>query len=120
MFDLQALQPFISWAALLTAAVALGKAVILTRLTASVKHEFDERLERFRSDLKDKESELQMLRNHALSGLKDRQSALQAKQFEAIDQLWAAWSSFAGLRLSLSIVGTMKCVFQPIVDGVSG
>ncbi|MDQ0074511.1 hypothetical protein J2W34_006335 [Variovorax boronicumulans] len=102
------MQPFISWAALLTAAAALGKAVILTRLTASVKHEFDERLERFRSDLKDKESELQMLRNHALSGLKDRQSALQAKQFEAIDQLWAAWSSFAGLRLSLSIVGTMK------------
>ena len=88
--------------------MALGKAVVLNRLAASVKHEFDEKLELLRSDLKGKESELLMLRNHALSGLKDRQLALQAKQIEAIDQLWAAWSSFAGLRLSLTIVGTIR------------
>lgn len=108
MFDVQLLQPLIPWAALLTAVIALGKAVVLNRLAASVKHEFDQKLELLRSDLKGKESELQMLRNHALSGLKERQSALQAKQFEAIDRLWATWSSFAALRLSLTIVGTIK------------
>lgn len=108
MPDLQFLQPFISWAALAAAAVALGKAVVLNRLAASVKHEFDEKLELLRSDLKGKESELQLLRNHALSGLKDRQLALQSKQLEAVDRLWAAWSSFASLRLSLSIVGTIR------------
>lgn len=69
----------------------LSRNLIETRLRASVQHEFNEKLEtlradlrkseeRFKSDLRAKESEIEALRSGALSGLISRQVVLDKRR----------------------------------------
>lgn len=71
-------------AALIGAAAFLSRHLILTRLKASVGHEFNEKLETlraelrkseeaFKADLRAKESQIEALRSGALSGMASRQ-----------------------------------------------
>lgn len=66
----------------------LSRSLIITRLTNSVKHEFDSKIENLKSDLNAKEAEIESLRNGAMSGLMTRQSSLYQRQLQAIDELW--------------------------------
>jgi hypothetical protein len=93
--------PAISTSSLLAFALWLMRSVISTRLTKSVQHEFDTKLEilraelrkneeSFKSELRAKDAQIELLRSGAMSGLASRQAALDKRRIEAVDQLWSA------------------------------
>lgn len=92
--------PAISTTALLTGFLWLGRNLIITRLTNSVRHEYDKKLavlkadlinkqDILKADLRAKELQLESLKTSALSGISLRQSALFEKQVRAIEVLWS-------------------------------
>lgn len=92
--------PAISTTSLLAGALWLARNVIATRLTNSVRHEYDEKLanlnselvkkqEILKADLRSKELQLESLKTTALTGIAQRQSALFEKQVQAIETLWS-------------------------------
>ena len=66
----------------------LSRSLIITRLTNSVKNEFDTKIEKLKSDLNAKEAQIESLRNGAMSGFLTRQSSLYQRQLQAIDEIW--------------------------------
>lgn len=93
--------PALSTSGLLAALLWMSRQIIQTRLTKSVQHEFDQKLEiirtehrkseeMLRADLRSKETQIEVLRSGALASLVSRQSALEKRRLEAIDQLWSA------------------------------
>lgn len=81
--------PAISTTSLLAGALWLGRNLIATRLTGSVKHEYDVKIENLRNEINKKSTQIEALRNGALSGIVNRQSILYQRQVEAIDRLWS-------------------------------
>jgi hypothetical protein len=90
--------PALSTTSLFAAVLWLLRSVISTRLRASVQHEFNEKVETlktdlrkseesFKADLRSKEAQIEALRSGALSGLTSRQAALDARRIQAVDQL---------------------------------
>lgn len=82
--------PAVSTTSLLALALYLFRSLISTRLTASVQHEFERKVENLRADLRSKETQIEALRSGALSSLMARETALGARRIQAVDQLWAA------------------------------
>lgn len=93
--------------------------VIATRLTKSVQHEFDNKLETiradfrkseelFRADLRAKETQIAVIRSGALAGLASRQAALDKRRLEAVDQLWLAVTALAPLKAASIWMGTVN------------
>jgi hypothetical protein len=80
--------PALTTTSVLAALAWLSKSLIITRLTNSVKNEFDSKIEKLKSDLNAKEAQIESLRNGAMSGLMTRQSSLYQRQLQAIDELW--------------------------------
>jgi hypothetical protein len=76
--------------ALLVFALWLSRSLILTRLTKSVQHEFDNKIEIFKAELRSKEAQLVALREYAMSGLSSRQVELEKRRIEAAEQIWSA------------------------------
>ncbi len=112
----------LSTTGLIGAALWLGRNLILTRLTKSVQHEFDVRIEevraglreteeRLRAELRIKESEISALRGVALSALASRQAALDRRKLEAVDQLWSAVEALSPGRSLVSALAVIK--FEP-------
>jgi hypothetical protein len=96
----------------------LFKNLIKHRLKASVQHEFDEKLETlradlskseesFKADLRAKETEIDAIRSGALSGLASRQSLLDKRRLDAIEQLWASIGVLAPMKLAAM---SMSCI----------
>lgn len=90
--------PAISTTALLAAALWLARNMILARLSSSVQHEFDVRIENLRSDMRKKEEEfaaelrrrdetIAAVRAAGLDALSDSRSVLSKRRVEAVDQL---------------------------------
>ena len=88
MPEITAWIPAFTTTTLLAILAWLFRTLIITRLTASVKNEFDLKIENLKSDLSVKEAENQSLRSGAMSGLMVRQSTLYQRQLQAIDELW--------------------------------
>lgn len=100
--------------ALTTTVLASGVAWIFrkwisTKITKSIEHEFNVKLEHLRADLREadeklkadlreKETEISLLRTGALNAMASRQIALDKRKLEAIDQLWTAFNSLSGAR----------------------
>ena len=91
--------PAISTTSLLTLAIWLSRNLLITRLTNSVRHEYNEKIEKlktelrqseesFKADLQSKEAQINALRSGALSTISNRQTAIYEKQINAIEQLW--------------------------------
>ena len=80
--------PALMTTTIFAALVWLSKSLIITRLTNSVKNEFDSKIEKLKSDLNAKEVQIESLINGAMSGLMTRQSSLYQRQLQAIDELW--------------------------------
>lgn len=110
--------PALTTTGLLTFALWLGRNLIMTRLTKSVEHEFNKKIEdikteqraseeRLKADLRLKESEIFALRSGALNALASRQIALDKRRLEAIDQLW---STVISLRSATWIITIMKAI----------
>ena len=110
--------PAITTTGALSIALWLFRSLIKARLTATVQHEFDEKLERIKSDFRASEkeleaklaqrsAELEALRSGALSGLTQRRSLLDKRRLEAIDQLWGtlvANQRSRSLAMSMSVL----------------
>ena len=99
--------PALSTTALLSFALWLSRNMIITRLTNAVKHEYDEKIENLRADLKAKNSQVDALRSGALSGISNRHAVLYNKQTEAIQELW---ESVVLLGAAKSISATMSVI----------
>jgi hypothetical protein len=80
--------PSLTTTSLFAGVVWLARSFLITRLTNSVKNEFDSKLEVLRSELKAKETQIEALRSGAMSGLLTRQGALYQRKLLAIDQIW--------------------------------
>lgn len=91
--------PSLTTTGLLSLALWLSRALITARLTRSVQHEFDKKLEQLKSEfraaeknleasLAQRSAELESLRAGALSGITQRRTLLDKRRFEAVDQLW--------------------------------
>jgi len=104
---------------LITLLAWLFRQIILTRLKASVQHEFDEKLETlradlrkseesFKADLRAKETEIDALRSGALSGLASRQAALDKRRLEAVDQLWASTIALGPFKMATSLMAGVQ------------
>ena len=111
--------PAISMTSLLAIALWLLRSVISTRLKASVKHEFDQKLEAqraslrnneeaFKADLQSKANEIAALRSGALTELASRQAALDARRIQAVDQLWSAILALAPAKAVSATMAIVK------------
>jgi hypothetical protein len=87
--------PALTSSSLLALALWLLRKLISTRLTQSVKNEFDSKLEDLKSELRQKEDQIKSLQQGALSGLVSRQSKMYEKRIEAIEQIWEAKSQLS-------------------------
>lgn len=110
--------PALTTTGLFAAALWLARETISARLTRSIQHEFDRKIESVRSDfraaeerlkaqLREKEAEISALRGGALSALASRQATLDKRRLEAVDQLWVAFNSLAparGLAATMSVI----------------
>ena len=97
----------------------LGRNLIKNRLKASVQHEFDEKLETlradlrkseeaFKADLRAKEAQIATLQSGALTVLASRQAALDKRRLDAIDQLWAGIDALVPLKMAAMSMATIK------------
>ena len=92
--------PALTTTGLLAAALWLGRELISNRLTKSVQHDFDKKIEsvradlraseeRFKAELREKEAEIAALRSGALSVLASRHAALDKRR---LANGWAVFS----------------------------
>ena len=80
--------PAITTTSALAAAVWMGRTLIAERLRGSVRHEFDEKLERLRAEIRAGQEHLNAVRSTALAALSSGQTALNQRRLQAIDDLW--------------------------------
>lgn len=111
--------PALTTTGFLAFAVWLLRKVIAARLTKSVEHEFNEKIEALRSDMRSseerlrgrlraREAEIDALRSGALSVLASRQAALDKRRLEAVDQVWAAYSALGPARAIAAQMAVVK------------
>lgn len=111
--------PSVTTAGLMSIGAWLGREWISARLTRTIQHEFDQKLEAMRSELREseeklkarireKEGEIAALRTGALSALASRQAALDKRRLEAIDQIWSAFNALAPARSLAVNIGLLK------------
>lgn len=92
---------------------------LIARISKSVQHGFDVKIEdvraelrrneeKFKSDLRDKESEISILRNNVLSGRAGRQSLLDRRRFEAVERVWTAVNDMARYKALASMMAVLK------------
>jgi hypothetical protein len=114
------LLPWISLAVSVGTPVAIfaGRNWLKARIERGVQFSFDNKLENlraqlrrneeaFKTDLRNKESEIALLRSSVLSGSVGRQSLLDKRRFEAVEKVWTAINDFAqlkGLSAMMSVV----------------
>ena len=122
--------PALTTTSLLVIALWFGRKLIATRLTKSVQHEFDTKLESLRAKLKEneelfkaelrtKEAEIASLRSGAMTAMASRQIALDKRRLEAVDQLWSAFTALLpakGLTLMLAPFDFDKVVEESARD----
>ncbi|HEB70318.1 MAG TPA: hypothetical protein ENI88_11965 [Desulfobulbus sp.] len=100
--------PALSTTSLLALFLWLFRALISTRLTKSVENEFSSKLEKLKSDLRQKETTIESLRNGAMSGLMSRQAKLYERQLQAIEQVWESVTELKKAKFISSIIAVMK------------
>lgn len=112
---------WIDWVptAVLAGILWVSRQWISARLTASIKHNYDEKIEKirsehhlseesFRADLRTKEAQISTLLSTAMAGLTNRQAALDKRRLEAVDQLWRAFTALAPLKWNSSMMAAIK------------
>jgi O6-methylguanine-DNA--protein-cysteine methyltransferase len=97
----------------------LARSLIVTRLTKSVQHEFDQKIEVVRSELRKSElafqanirasdAQLEALRSGALSGMTARQALVDKRRIEAVDQLWEGVRAIAPGKTAVMMVSVIN------------
>ncbi|ELY3622591.1 hypothetical protein ACM92P_000680 [Cronobacter dublinensis] len=88
------LNEILKWiVSVLTSATVLGAILYFTRssltkfIGKSIEHRFDKKLENFKAEIRENEKEIEQIRTFMSSTRRERDSALQAKRFEAAESL---------------------------------
>ena len=121
--------PPLTTTGLFAAALWLGRNLILTRLSKGVAHEFDVKLEALRAqlreseehlkaDLRAKESEIAVVRSGALAALANRQTSVDKRRIEAVDQIWNAVINLGPARTVSQMMAYVN--FEEAVKAVEG
>lgn len=84
---------------------------------AAVQSEFREKEAQFQADLRAKEKQMELLRTGALSALSSRQSAVDKRRLEAVDQIWEALTALAPARATASWMATFK--MEPLAEAAA-
>lgn len=111
--------PAISSTSLFAVLLWLSRNLIITRLTNSVKHEYNEKIEKlknqlrmneeeFKTDLKLKEAQIEALRSGALSNISSRQTSIFNRQLIAIEELWELVISLAPAKTASFYISTFR------------
>lgn len=100
--------PALTTTTLLSVAGWSARSLIFTRLTNSVKNEFDSKLETLRSELKSKEAQIESLQSAAMSGLITRQGVLYKRKLEAVDQIWSTVKELDKAKNISSVMAILK------------
>jgi hypothetical protein len=111
--------PALTTTSLLALVLWLARKLISTRLVKSVEHEFDAKLaklgselregeEQLRASLRARETEIAALRSGALSAMSGRQAALDKRRLEAVDQLWASVTALGPARFLAATLAVVK------------
>ncbi len=66
----------------------LSRNLIKEFLTNAIKHDYDVKFEELKSEMKEKETEIALLRSGAMDGITDKQSRLYKYQIKAVKELW--------------------------------
>ena len=96
---------FSNWLPALTSTGALAatlwfaRTFIEKRLSSSVQHKFDRKIEELRSDIRVREGEIEALRKNAISG---------QRRVEAVDKLWSAMLTMGRLKWSSQFMSIIK------------
>jgi hypothetical protein len=99
--------------------VFLSKNLIITKLTNSVKHEYDAKLEKLKAsnrateqslrvEIQKRDSEITSIRDSALSGLDHRKSILFERQLNAVDELWKANNALSSAKSVSAIMSVFE------------
>ncbi|MDP2850306.1 MAG: hypothetical protein Q8O20_04465 [Sulfuricurvum sp.] len=86
----------------------LMKNWLLTRISLGIKHEYDEKLEELRSDLKAKETQIEAIRRGALNGIADKQKILHEYRVKAAEELWASVLALAPAKQTSGLISVVK------------
>lgn len=111
--------PSLTTTAIFGVALWLCRNLIATRLSKSVQHEFNTKLESLRSELRDKEellkadlrskeAEISALRGGAMTAMASRQVALDNRRLEAVDQLWSAFTALGPAKALSNVMATVN------------
>jgi len=111
--------PSIATTSVLALVLWLSRKLIETRLTKSVEHEFNTKMEALRAefrtkeellkaDLRSKETEIAALRSGAMTAMASRQVALDKRRLEAVDELWSAVTALGPARVVSSMMAVVK------------
>jgi len=100
---------------------------LVARVEKGVQHSFDLKIEaikaelrrneeKFKSDLRGRESEIDALRSSVLSGSAGRQSLLDKRRFEAVERIWKNVNDFGQLRFLSGLMARLN--FEAIAHEV--
>lgn len=95
----------LSSAGLVTVVAWLCRNLIFTRLSNAVKYEYDEKLEKIKTELKARQTEIETLRTFALSGATVRHTELCQLQVAAVEQLWGAVIALTPVKKAVNFMG---------------
>lgn len=90
--------PAITTTSLLAGVLWLAKNAIQERLKGAVQHEFNEKLEKFKSELQEKENQITVLRSSVLTTASHRHTILNDRKLKAVEDIWGAVISMAAAK----------------------
>lgn len=94
-----------TWAAILVAIVVFfSKNYLAKRITGAIEHKFNKDLETLRSEIRQREKEIDLLRVKVLDGFQHWQSEMQSRRFEAVQCIWSAVINLAPLKTQSKIL----------------
>ncbi len=93
---------------LLGVVIFLARNLLIVRLKSAVNHEYDEKIEKIKADLRLKESEIQLLQSGVLSGVVNRQRVLYERRVIAAEELWDNVLALAPAKITSTYVSVVK------------
>ncbi len=93
----------------LAAWIGLPK-ILAASIERAVQHQFDERLERLRGEIRSAETSIDALRAGALSGVTARQTMLDSRRLLAAERLWAAVNAMGSAKSLAALLGEVDLV----------
>lgn len=117
--DLATWLPSTLTVAILGVAAWLARKLIITRLTAAVQHEFNAKLERlqselrqneeqFANDLRQRDAQLAALREAAIAASTSRHVELDKRRIVAVEQIWGAVTRLAPARVASRFLASIR------------